>query len=204
MTSPDRHQLKPLLLRALAGDVCAWNDFFTQVRRFLHAELQRYGGPNHHAPLDHSALVQSTLRRILEKLDGQFPDGAESVWIGRFLGWIKKILHNRRVEEIRQLINRPTVSVGSAIADIVDAQGHSPVQNRECIAVELVAALSHLPEKKRLAVELFWFEGLSDAEIGPRIGCSAGAVKTLRFRALLALRTPRLRTLLEECNDARS
>jgi RNA polymerase sigma factor (sigma-70 family) len=198
MTSRDRHHLKPLLERALAGDVRAWNDFFLEIRRYLHAEMRKEAGPNDWGPLDHSALVQSTLRRIVEHLDAQFPDGAEEAAVARFLGWIKKILHNRRVEEMLKLARRRTVAAGSALQFVAEVRPLPLVQNRERIAVELVAALARLSEKKRRAVEWFWFEGLADAEIGPRLGCTAGAAKTLRFRALRELRTPELRALLEE------
>jgi RNA polymerase sigma factor (sigma-70 family) len=66
------------------------------------------------------------------------------------------------------------------------------------VAVVLTGALARLAEKKRRVVELFWFERLSDAEISERVGCSAAAVKVLRFRALRELRSPELLTLLEE------
>jgi RNA polymerase sigma factor (sigma-70 family) len=67
----------------------------------------------------------------------------------------------------------------------------------------VAAALARLPERQRLVVELFWFEGLSDADISARLGGSVGAIKVLRFRALRALRSPGLRDLLEDGHDDR-
>jgi hypothetical protein len=37
MTKDDANQLKSLLTRALAGDACAWNEFFAQIRKYAHA-----------------------------------------------------------------------------------------------------------------------------------------------------------------------
>jgi hypothetical protein len=64
MNQNDPHDLRPLLERALAGDVQAWNDFFAAIRHYLHAELRRVSKPDVAHLLDHSALVQSTLRRV--------------------------------------------------------------------------------------------------------------------------------------------
>jgi RNA polymerase sigma factor (sigma-70 family) len=197
MTSTDPHGLRPLLKKALEGGdeaVCAWNTFFEGIRRLLHAELQKVGGPNEAAVLDHSSLVQSTLRRVLERIEGQFPDGADS--LGRFLGWVKKIVRNRRLEELRSLHRRRTKVTGPPPEPVADPR--PPSNRREQVSVELAAGLARLSEKKRQVVELFWFERLPDVEIGARLGCSAGAVKVLRCRALRELRSPNLLSLLEE------
>jgi RNA polymerase sigma factor (sigma-70 family) len=203
MTSRDRHHLKPLLQRALAGDVRAWNDFFREIRRYLHAEVHRAAGPDDRGPLDHSLIVQSTLRRVWEHIDEQFAGGGEECALARFLAWVKVIVRNRTAEEQRKLRRRRTAAAGSAIEAVADARpgpdpGRPGVGKRDRVAVELAAALARLPEKKRQVVELFWFERLSDAAIGERLGCSAGAVKVLRCRALRELRSPGLLTLLEE------
>jgi RNA polymerase sigma-70 factor, ECF subfamily len=198
MTSRDPHHLRPLLERALAGDVRAWNDFFGEIRRYLHSEVGRAAGPDVGGPLDHSLIVQSTLRRVWERIGDQFPDGAGADAVGRFLAWIKTILHNRTREEWRKIQRRPTDAAGSAVAVVAEAPARPELAKRDRIAVEVAAALARLPDRKRRVVELFWFEGRSDAEIGQRLGCSAGAVRVLRCRALRELRTPDLLNLLEE------
>ena len=193
MTSRDPHNLTPLLERALAGDVRAWNDFFAEIRRYVHAEVRRAAGPEALGPLEYSAIVQSTLRRVWERLGDQFPDGAGNGALPRFLAWVKTIAHNRTRDEWRKCRRRPSDAVG-------DVAGQRPgsAARREQVAIEVAAALARLPEKKRQVVELFWFERLSDAEIGGRLGCSAGAVRVLRCRALRELRSPSLLALLEE------
>jgi RNA polymerase sigma factor (sigma-70 family) len=130
----------------------------------------------------------------LARIEEKFPDGADG--LGRFIGWVKKIVRNRRVEEWRRISRRRTEAGGSALDAVAD--GRPPSNRRERVSVELAAGLARLPDKKRQVVELFWFEGLPDDEIGARLGCSAGAVRVLRWRALRELRSPNLLSLLEE------
>jgi RNA polymerase sigma factor (sigma-70 family) len=198
MTGHDPHSLRPLLRLALAGDVRAWNDFFGEIRRYLHAEVYRVAGPDENGSLEHSVIVQSTLRRVWEHIAEQFPNGAEGDALARFLAWVKAIVHNRTREELRKRRPGQVDASGSAVEDVVDTRARPGAAKRDRVAVELAAALARLPEKKRQVVELFWFERLSDSEIGVRLGCSPGAVKVLRCRALRELRSPDLLNLLEE------
>ncbi|HEY7152414.1 MAG TPA: RNA polymerase sigma factor [Gemmataceae bacterium] len=202
MTSVDTHQLGPLIRRALSGDVGAWNDFFREIRKYLHAEIRRVLGTDVQGPLDHSAIAQSTLRRVWEQIGEQFPDGPNDVALRRFLAWISTIVRNRSWEEWRRRNRHPVKAVGSAIEHVAEPCSGERRVNREHIAAELAAALARLPEKHRQVVELFWFERLSDSKISERLGCSEGAIRVLRFRALRKLQTPKLRSLLEDSHDA--
>jgi RNA polymerase sigma-70 factor (ECF subfamily) len=201
MTSADKHQLRPLLARALAGDAAAWNDFFREIRRYLHAEVRKVLGPDAPGPLDHSAVVQSTLRRIWERIGDQFPNGPDDAAFGRFLGWVKAIVRNRSREEWRRQQRHPAQAAGSGIEGVAEARPREQVASRDRIAAEVAAALARLPERDRQVIELFWFERLPDADIGKRLGCSGGAARVLRCRALRKLRTPKLHSLLEHGHD---
>jgi len=202
MDSVDRQHLESLLGQALRGDACAWNDLFREVRNYLHAEVRKVLGPDVRGPLEHSALVQSTLRRAWEHLGTLFPDGTGEADLGRFLAWIATIARNRSRDELRRRARERVEAVGSAIEGFAGWPTADRGPARDRIAVELAAALARLPDRKRQVVELFWFEGLSDAAIGERLGCSPGAVKVLRFRALKQLQTPKLRLLLEDVHDS--
>jgi RNA polymerase sigma factor (sigma-70 family) len=203
MTTVDPHQLRPLLRRALSGDAAAWNDFFREVRKYLHAEVRKVLGPGPHGPLDHSVVVQSTLRRVWANIEGQFPNGPEDAALRCFLGWARKIVRNRTWDEWRKVRGEQATAAGSVIEGVAEPRPCQQAMKRDQIAVELAAALGRLPERHRQVVELFWFERLSDAAISARLGCSAGAVRVLRFRALRKLQTPKLRSLLEDSHDAR-
>ncbi len=184
MDTIDKRQLEPLLRRALAGDACAWNEFFRQIRKHLHAETRKVLGPGVEGLVEHSVVVQSTLRRAWERIGDIFPDGPRDGALGRFLAWITTIVRNRSKDELRRLIRERARTAGSAIEDVPGRPDADRPRKREQIAVEVAAALALLPEKKRQVVELFWFEGLSDAAIGQRLGCSPRAASVLRCRAL--------------------
>jgi RNA polymerase sigma-70 factor (ECF subfamily) len=201
METVDKRRLEPLLRRALAGDACAWNDFFGAVRKYLHAEVCKVLGPDTQGSLEHSAVVQSTLRRAWEHIGELFPDGAGEGGLGRFMAWITAIVRNRSHDEWRRVVRERAIAIGSAIEDLPARPASDRAGRRDRIAVELAAALARLPDRKRKAIEFFWFEGLSDDEISQRLGCSPGTVRVLRLRALRSLRSPELRSLLEECHD---
>jgi RNA polymerase sigma factor (sigma-70 family) len=202
MANVDIHQLGPLLRRALAGEADAWNDFFREIRKYLHAEIRKVLGNNVQGPLDHSAIAQSTLRRVWEQIGEQFPDGPNDAALRRFIAWISTIVRNRSWEEWRRLRPHQVKAVGFAIEDVAEPCCRERWLKHDHLAAELAAALARLPEKHRQVVELFWFERLSDTKISERLRCSVGAIRVLRFRALRKLQTPKLRSLLEDSHDA--
>lgn len=199
----DKHGLKPLLARALSGDTVAWNEFFAEIRRYLHSEIRRLLGPKAPGGIDGSALVQSTLLRIWKRIGRQFQDVPEQAAIRRFIGWIKVIIRNRTWEELRKKGGQNTIPAGDEVNDFVQPQSSMRWEQQGRLAAALAVALNKLPEKHRQVVELHWFERLSDAEISRRLGCSEGAVRVVRFRALRKLGSAELRTLWEECHDSR-
>lgn len=118
MDTIDKRQLEPLLRRALAGDACAWNEFFRQIRKHLHAETRKVLGPGVEGLVEHSVVVQSTLRRAWERIGDIFPDGPRDGALGRFLAWITTIVRNRSKDELRRLIRERARTAGSAIEDV--------------------------------------------------------------------------------------
>ena len=172
------------------------------MRKYLHAEVRKTCLADQ-GPLEYSAVVQSTLRRVWQRIDGQFADGPEEAALRRFLGWVSKIARNRLYEEQRRIRRERRQLAGATIKTVHAAPPADAWTRRDRIAVEVAASVAALPEHKRQVVELFWFERLSDVEIGERLGRSAGAVRVLRWRALRALRTSKLQSLLEESHDDR-
>jgi len=203
MADIDKHQLKPLFQKALSGDGHAWNEFFRKIREYLHAEVRKVLWPVAGAPPEYSVVVQSTLRRAWEHFGSLVFDGPKEDGLDQFIGWITTILRNRSKCEFIRIIKNPAVPIGPVIEDIPECQPPGRAAQRYLLSVELARALAQLPAHKRQAIELFWFEGLSDAEISERLGRSAAAVKALRFRALRSLQTPQLLSLLEDHHDRR-
>jgi RNA polymerase sigma-70 factor (ECF subfamily) len=190
MTDLDRHQLRPLLERVTAGDREALNDLFGRLRPYLHALVRRTLGADWK---DSSDIVQSSLRRINENLDDVLQDDPT---VPHLLAWIKKIVHNRAIDEVRR---RGGASVGddAPLANLPEPRSPAEAAERQRRAMRVMAALGRLPDKQRQVVELHYFDRLRDVEISARLGGSVAAIRVLRCRAL-----KQLRRLMETSDDA--
>jgi RNA polymerase sigma-70 factor (ECF subfamily) len=182
--NPDKHLLRPLLERVLAPDPdpAALDEFFRRLRPYLHGVARKVLGTGAQGPLDHSDLVQSSLRRIFQNLDKVRTQSPSAPCV---LAWVERILRNRIVDELRRVNRQPTATP----ADEALPEPVPPEEGRErdTRMLELWRALAQLPERHRQVVELHWFDRLPDVEIAHRLGGTAGAVKVLRCRALREL-----------------
>jgi RNA polymerase sigma factor (sigma-70 family) len=115
---------------------------------------------------------------------GSFRDGAP------FRPWLLRIVsneaHNRRAVARRQARlalraakeRRPDDAVPSPEAALLDSERRAM----------LLAALSRLPERDRLAISCRYFLELSEAEMAAALRCRRGTVKSRLSRALARLR----------------
>jgi RNA polymerase sigma-70 factor (ECF subfamily) len=181
MTDLDKHRLRPLLAKVTAGDREALNELFATLRPYLHSLVRRTLGPDWK---DASDIVQSGLRRINENIDDLLEDDPT---VPHLLAWIKKIVRNRAIDEMRKRANAP----GTGHDSHLDNQPARPVEvgiRRDARALAVMAALQKLPPRQREVVELHYFDRLRDAEISARLGGSVAAIRVLRCRALKELR----------------
>jgi RNA polymerase sigma-70 factor (ECF subfamily) len=79
--------------------------------------------------------------------------------------------------------------------DVTDEVPEQPVEAGQLVglaerelAVRVDVALKALPERQRLALTLFQYEGLSQIEVGEALGVSEEAVESLLGRARRALK----------------
>lgn len=91
----------------------------------------------------------------------------------------------RRVLDARRSERRKSAAVERLGATIPDERDPDA-------PIDLAAAIAELPTRQRVALALFYLDGLTSAEVGDVMGISAGAV---RFHLHEARR--RLRELLE-------
>ena len=191
MSDLDRHQLAPLLERLLGGDRRALNDLFTRLRPYLHAQVRKTLGQEWK---DSSDIVQSSLRRINEHMDGWLADDPS---VPHLLSWINKIVHNRAIDEVRRRKNVLGSDQDSFLQNLAQPISDDERAEREARAGSIFAALSQLPERHRQVVEMHYFDRLRDEEISRELGGSVAAVRVLRCRAL-----KQLRRLMESSHDA--
>jgi RNA polymerase sigma factor (sigma-70 family) len=100
----------------------------------------------------------------------------------RFKPWILTIALNLKREHFRRRRRRPTV-------ELVEA-GVPPREQERWEASSSVAwALERLPGDQREVIELYWFEGLSFADVARCLGIGKVAAKVRAHRGYVRLRT---------------
>ena len=115
---------------------------------------------------------------------------------GKFSSWLTGIAHNHAIDELRRRSVRPSASEGDedamdSVVDDTPAPLDLALQSLE--RRRIVDALKQIPDEQRHAIEMAYFEGLTQQEISERLGDPLGTVKT-RMR----LGMQKLKTLLEE------
>lgn len=102
--------------------------------------------------------------------------GSEAAWlisIARSRGIDR--LRSRKVRHEREDEAGREVSIRSSFIDTTTGADLA-IQSEECRAVR--AALAELPDAQRIALELAYFEGLSQSEIAARLDEPLGTIKT--------------------------
>lgn len=102
---------------------------------------------------------------------------------GSEIAWLISIARSRGIDRLRSRKIRGEredeagreISIRSSFADR-DTGADFAIQSQERVAVR--GALSELPEAQRIALELAYFEGLSQSEIAARLGEPLGTIKT--------------------------
>jgi len=115
--------------------------------------------------------------------------------------WLRRIVSNLCIDRIRR---GRQLEVTDEPPEVADRPGQlRGLETRER-AARVDAALKNLPERQRLALVLFHFEGMSQVEVGAEMGISDEAVESLLARARRSLRTAlakEWRELLEQEED---
>jgi RNA polymerase sigma-70 factor (ECF subfamily) len=117
---------------------------------------------------------------------------------GSFVTWLLSITHNMAIDEIRKRNRRPiranTDDPMLMLANMRDTD--TPVYERavlNSVREEIGTALGQLPVAQRTAIEMAYFQGLTQREIAEQVGEPLGTIKT---RMRLGMR--KLRDLLPE------
>ena len=101
---------------------------------------------------------------------------------GGAVGWVITIARSRAIDRLRAAGTAGRAIEGAEAEAAVDTHRSialSPVEHTERRSTEsrVADALAALPKEQRQAIELAYFDGLSQTEIATKTGCPLGTVK---------------------------
>ena len=124
-------------------------------------------------------VAQDTLLRLWRNAGGL------ELGPGGVRPWLRRVVSNLCIDRVRARRN-------TTVMQAVPEDSEPPTQFRQLAERELGArvdaALQALPERQRLALTLFHYEGMSQIEVGEAMGISDEAVESLLARARRALK----------------
>lgn len=99
--------------------------------------------------------------------------------------WLRRVASNLCIDRVRSGRN---LQVTDTLPETGEAAGQFRQLAERDLAKRVDAALKALPERQRLALTLFHFEGMSQVEVGEVLGISDEAVESLLARARRSLK----------------
>ena len=160
-------------------DPVAFGVLYKKYVRKIYSYIYCRTGSRH----DAEDLTARTFYRALANIDRYESKGFP------FSAWLYRIAHNLVANWLRDRSRHPVISLDQLV----------PTGRRDTIAIEhqaeandereaLLEAIRRLhPDRQQLLI-LKLMEGMSNVDIGQVLGRSEGAIKSLYFRTLIALR----------------
>ncbi len=113
----------------------------------------------------------------------------------RLAAWVQRIAHNTLRDYFRKgFVSKEVLTADGVVADGVSEAPIADENNNEEIAASLESIVQQLPSRYREAVELAEFQGLTQSEVGARLGLSLSGAKSRVQRGRV-----KLTDLLLEC-----
>jgi RNA polymerase sigma-70 factor (ECF subfamily) len=164
-----------LLARLAAGDAAA---FRRVVDRYL-PHLLAVGRRMLRDDAEAEDIAQEALTRLWRNA------GSLELGPGGLRPWLTRVTSNLCIDRIRSARN---TSVVEEVPEMAEPAGQLRHLTEKELSGAVDTALKDLPERQRLALTLFHYEGLSQIEVGKILGVSDEAVESLLARARRALK----------------
>jgi RNA polymerase sigma-70 factor (ECF subfamily) len=105
---------------------------------------------------------------------------------GKASTWILTLVHRRAVDAVRREQRRRTDTLERAADPVVEGAEEDAFLHLQRERVQ--AALRHLPDAQREALELAYYGGFSQSELAERLGQPLGTIKSRMFGGLSRMR----------------
>jgi RNA polymerase sigma-70 factor, ECF subfamily len=145
----------------------------------------------------HLPTVLAIARRMLRD-DGEAEDVAQETLLrlwrnagslqlgeGGVRPWLRRVASNLCIDRVRA---RRNVSLGEEVPEESEPASQVTQLAERDLSTRVDAALKALPERQRLALTLFHYEGMSQVEVGEAMSISDEAVESLLARARRTLK----------------
>jgi RNA polymerase sigma-70 factor (ECF subfamily) len=172
-----------LIGRASEGDARALEVLYDRYSRVVYSFALRIVGD--------SQIAEEVLQEVFFRAWQQ--GSAFKSARGSFITWLLSITHNMAIDEVRRRRRRPQKADSEDPESVLAAVADSSTDIEEevwlgSLRETIVEALATLPPAQREAIELAYFQGLTQREIAERLGDPLGTIKTRMRLGLQKLR----------------
>ncbi|GHU01094.1 RNA polymerase sigma factor [Alphaproteobacteria bacterium] len=102
---------------------------------------------------------------------------------GSAKSWIYRLLYNRTIDVLRRKKRMVLLPDGWDVADEASPLAADALAEQEMQDSLMIRAMAGLPTQQKAAVQLFYYDGLSQKEAAASLGLSLSAFEALLFRA---------------------
>lgn len=183
--NPGEQSDADLIGRAAEGDARALEVLYDRYSRSVYGFALRLVGDQQ--------LAEEVLQEAFFRAWRQGADYSPSR--GTFITWLLSITHNLAIDELRKRRRRPQKADSeepeTVLAAMVDTSAGSDVEDEVWLGAlrqTVTQALAGLPAPQREAIELAYYQGLTQREIADRLGEPLGTIKTRMRLGLQKLR----------------
>jgi RNA polymerase sigma-70 factor (ECF subfamily) len=107
---------------------------------------------------------------------------------GSVITWVITVARSRAIDALRSRARHPTGAPPAVERSAPDTERPDRQVARRADAIAVSSALRALPVEQRQALELAYFDGLSQSEIAASLGIPLGTVKSRTIAAMRVLR----------------
>ncbi|MER3486801.1 MAG: RNA polymerase subunit sigma-24 [Chloroflexota bacterium] len=165
-----------LIARASEGDARALEILYDRYARVVYSfALRIVGDPS---------LAEELLQEVFFRAWQQ--GGAFRASRGSFITWLLSITHNLAIDELRKRRRRPQRADNNTTEEAEQLLPEMPDESQDVeeevwlasLRDRIADALAALPPTQREAIELAYFQGLTQREIAEHLGEPLGTIKT--------------------------